>query len=134
MRHTLPLSFFERQGADFAAAVLAIALEVDPSRGTVTIDNTSAEFAAVCRQYRAAASRRASSPPKPPKPWPLAARTVAKLRRDGETGVGDTLARLIGSVKGDRMARWYTRMTGRDCGCADGQAALNQRYPYPPPR
>lgn len=68
-------------------------------------------------------------PQKKSAPWPLLARVVRRLRSDGETGVGDTLKRLISYVGGE----WYKaamEALGRPCGCADRQRWLNQRYPY----
>ena len=64
-----------------------------------------------------------------PRPWPLAARVLRGLRRPGEKGVGDTLARIIGNMGGDAFKRWSKRL-GFNCHCDDRQAALNSRWSY----
>jgi hypothetical protein len=35
---------------------------------------------------------------------------------------------MLGSA-GEAFKRYYKVITGRDCGCSDRQAALNQRFP-----
>jgi hypothetical protein len=70
------------------------------------------------------------------KPWPLAARLVARCRQRGDQGVGDTVRQLIKGIKGDvtvKMALWFCRrLTGRPCrcGCDSRRAWLNNVYPY----
>lgn len=69
----------------------------------------------------------------PAKNWPWAARLLASRRRDGEIGVGDTLHRYIGTVLmgGDAiLKRWFTRLTGDDCGCDYRKEILNEMFPY----
>jgi hypothetical protein len=39
---------------------------------------------------------------------------------------GDVLEKIICRVGADRLATWWTKMTGHDCGCADRQAWLNR--------
>lgn len=70
-------------------------------------------------------------PPPPPdrSQWPLHARLFYRLRREGERGVGDTVARLLGAA-GEKFKVVYKKITGNDCGCADRQASLNTLYPY----
>ncbi|MDA8378927.1 MAG: hypothetical protein M0Z50_18195 [Planctomycetia bacterium] len=62
--------------------------------------------------------------------WPWAARAIGKWRVDAEQGVGDTLTRILGAGGGEVYKRWYKRITGRECGCSDRQARLNQTFPY----
>jgi hypothetical protein len=62
--------------------------------------------------------------------WPVWARAIARKRIESETGVGDTVARIIAPVGGDVFKVWYRKATGRDCRCLQRQAGLNQRYPY----
>jgi hypothetical protein len=74
----------------------------------------------------------APEPEKPPETiprekWPMAVRVVARMAKDGERGVGDTLARLI--VGGEQFKRLMKRV-GVDCGCAARQSHLNALYPY----
>lgn len=61
--------------------------------------------------------------------WPLFARLLAKGRGPGDVGLGDTIARIIGDT-GERFKRVYKRLTGSDCGCANRQAKLNERFKY----
>jgi hypothetical protein len=67
--------------------------------------------------------------PVPRDQWPLAVRVVARLKRDGEPGIGTTLARLIAGVGGEQYKRLMKRI-GIDCGCAARQAMLDATYPY----
>jgi hypothetical protein len=62
--------------------------------------------------------------------WPALARTIAVLRREGDAGIGDTVARCLHLVGADTIAKAYELITGRECGCSDRQAALNAIYPY----
>lgn len=62
--------------------------------------------------------------------WPLLARMVAMAKADGDTGLGDTIARNLGRFGADAMKRLYRRITGADCGCGDRQRTLNIKYPY----
>lgn len=65
-----------------------------------------------------------------PGTWPLAVRAVARLRIPQDRGVGDTVARHASRFGGDFVKRLLKRLTGRDCGCANRQAWLNQHYAY----
>ena len=60
--------------------------------------------------------------------WPDLLRTVAKLRRPNETGIGDTIHRLIPLA--DEFEKWFLRFIGHSCGCADRREWLNLRYPF----
>lgn len=70
-------------------------------------------------------------PPLPRSAWPLLARAVAKLAKPEDKGIGDVVARMAGAVGGETMSEWYTRLTGKECGCASRQNALNAMYPFP---
>ena len=65
--------------------------------------------------------------PVPRDKWPIGVKLIAEARKPGDTGVGDTVHRLI--PKADELIAWMKRI-GIDCGCADRRAALNQRFPY----
>ncbi len=85
--------------------------------------------------------------------WPRLARWVASLRRDGESGVGDTVHRLLAPTGAEAVAaRWpklanragfiimrmlgpnidsaVVHLMGKTCGCADRKAKLNATYRY----
>ena len=59
--------------------------------------------------------------------WPRILKLIASRRKPGESGLGDTIHRLI--PKSDeliaRLKAW-----GIDCGCRDRVIWLNLRYPY----
>lgn len=67
---------------------------------------------------------------KPVSEWPLWAKALYKVRREGEKGVGDTIVRLIGKDRSDLFKAWFKRKVGKDCGCSDRQEWLNRHYPY----
>jgi hypothetical protein len=60
----------------------------------------------------------------------MAAR-ITRRRRPGETGVGDTLERIIAAKGGDFFKKAYKKLMGRSCGCGDAKARLNREFPYP---
>jgi hypothetical protein len=75
----------------------------------------------------------ATPPETDPKKWPLLARAVSRLRSDVDRGLGDTIQRHLARFGGEALKRFYTRLTGHDCGCGDRQAALNLLFPYSDP-
>lgn len=86
------------------------------------------------RQYRAYWSGHPlpEEPPPDPTRWPLAARALARLRGPRDRGLGDTAARVLKRFGADKLAWLYRKLTGRECGCWNRQAALNTAFPYPP--
>ncbi len=60
--------------------------------------------------------------------WPLWARIAVKFRKPGETGIGDTIHRMI--PKADAFKKWFDRKFGQSCGCTERQRWLNARVPY----
>lgn len=62
--------------------------------------------------------------------WPLFIRVIAKFEKSGETGVGDTVVRLIGKGRSDAFKKWFDRKFGKSCGCTERQRWLNARFPY----
>ena len=62
--------------------------------------------------------------------WPTLAVWTANLARAGETGVGDTIHRLLSRAGAQAIAMAFTRITGQACGCSDRQQRLNKLYPY----
>jgi len=75
----------------------------------------------------------APEPPGGVESWPWAAQLLARQRKPADRGLGDTLAHFLGKFGADAFKRWYRKLTGADCGCADRQAALNARFAYPAP-
>ncbi len=51
------------------------------------------------------------------------------LAIEGERGLGDVAARLIGPIGGDLYKKWFKKMTGEHCGCSERQEDLNMIYP-----
>jgi hypothetical protein len=45
-------------------------------------------------------------------------------------GLGDTVAKITHATGLDKLAALYTEITGRPCGCAQRQDALNKLFPY----
>ena len=45
-------------------------------------------------------------------------------------GLGDTIAKFTHATGIDKVAEFYTRVTGKDCGCKGRQEALNKLVPY----
>lgn len=45
-------------------------------------------------------------------------------------GLGDTVEKIAKATGLDKVAQVYTKVTGKDCGCAKRKAALNQAVPY----
>lgn len=89
------------------------------------------ERVAALRENRPHAEN-AAAPVGPVKParWPWCWRLLALLRTKADRGVGDTVARLLGYVGGERLKRWHRRLTKKDCGCQGRQGRLNRLYPY----
>lgn len=62
--------------------------------------------------------------------WPLWARSIARLRAQGDQGVGDTVERIIGPDNGDKLKAWYQKTFHRVCGCDGRKADWNIKYNY----
>jgi len=67
--------------------------------------------------------------PKKPKPRPLLIRGISRQRIDSDTGVGDTVERLLAKMGGDQF-KWVMARLGVNCGCEDRKQYLNRVYPY----
>lgn len=88
-----------------------------------TVDVT-AEAAAVER----AAAAVTPLDPVPPDQWPAWANAVAKLKVDGDAGVGSTIQRLLGTA--GVMIKALLAGFGIPCGCDQRRAAWDTIYPY----
>lgn len=71
-----------------------------------------------------------SATPQRARNWPAWAMAIKRLSVEGERGVGDTVARVIGPIGGDAWKLWFKTLTGKSCGCERRQADLNAAYPY----
>lgn len=60
--------------------------------------------------------------------WLLSSR-LSMLRKPGEKGIGDTVARIFAKFGGDKF-KWVFKQLNINCGCEDRQKALNERFPY----
>lgn len=60
--------------------------------------------------------------------WPSWAITIAKWKKDGDVGVGDTTARKLG-VLGEAV-KASLKALGIDCECEFRQELWNRKYPY----
>lgn len=49
---------------------------------------------------------------------------------DESRGLGDTVAKITHATGLDKLAELYTSLTGKPCGCAGRQDALNKLFPY----
>jgi hypothetical protein len=85
----------------------------------------------------ARAPQRASHAPQQPSPrpvprdeWPAWVRGVASRRKEGEAGVGDTLARLFNPLGAGDAYKAMRKMLGMPCSCERDQERLNTLYPY----
>src|SRR5271157_1363303 len=45
-------------------------------------------------------------------------------------GLGDTIAKITHATGLDKLSELYTQITGKPCGCAERQEALNKLFPY----
>ncbi len=67
--------------------------------------------------------------PVPSKDWPLWAKALAMIAKPEDKGIGDVVARTIGSENSDAFKKWYKATTGKDCGCTGRQRRWNIEYP-----
>jgi hypothetical protein len=80
--------------------------------GPVVNQNTASKKAKVVQFSRGAITQR-----------------IIALRKPGEIGLGDTVARIFAKFGGDQF-KWISKQLGINCGCNDRQAALNAWFPY----
>ncbi len=67
--------------------------------------------------------------PIPRKDWPLWAKALAMIAKPEDKGIGDVVARTIGSENSEAFKKWYKATTGKDCGCTGRQLRWNIEYP-----
>ena len=66
----------------------------------------------------------------PDRPLPHKLPTPDMAVRQQSRGLGDTVAKITHATRVDELAKLYTQITGRPCGCAERQEALNKLFPY----
>ena len=79
---------------------------------------------------------RPGNPPRINRQWPVWARKTAQIAKPEDSGLGDTIARIIGGFGGNAFKLWFKATFKADCGCDARQEHLNWRFPYeaaPPP-
>ena len=78
------------------------------------------------------AQRAATIEPIPRVEWPGWANLIAVVRSGSDTGIGDTVARVVGPVGGVKFKKWHRLVFGRDCACEKRREQWNAQYPYAP--
>jgi len=68
--------------------------------------------------------------PVPRDEWPLWARALSLVKADGDSGVGDTIARTVGPIGGDKFKEWHRKVFDKECDCTKRQARFNAQFPY----
>lgn len=61
--------------------------------------------------------------------WPLILEPFKLLAKDGDKGLGDIVARVIGPIGGDAFKKWHFQLFGKPCSCGDRQDLLNEDFP-----
>ncbi len=69
--------------------------------------------------------------PIPRKQWPELIKQISDLQADGDTGVGDTVHRELGSA--GTAIKVILKAAGVACGCDTRRNEWNQKYPYEVP-
>lgn len=68
--------------------------------------------------------------PQPRDKWPLWVRAIALLKKSTDSGVGDTVARVVGDFGGDAFKSWHIATFGVSCSCDVRQESWNTLYSY----
>lgn len=66
---------------------------------------------------------------KPSPAWPLMLSPLKLLAKEGDRGLGDIVARVVGPIGGDAFKRWHFKIFGKPCSCGDRQDFLNADFP-----
>lgn len=51
------------------------------------------------------------------------------MAKNGDRGLGDIVARVVGPIGGEAFKRWFQKLFGRSCGCQERQDEWNVQYP-----
>ena len=65
-----------------------------------------------------------------PAEWPWWAKAIALLKKDGDSGVGDTVERVIGPANSAAFQAWYLATFKKSCRCSQRKAEWNARFKY----
>lgn len=88
-----------------------------------------------CFEGREVYRNRFSDPPtfaqrgKPSPDWGFLLTPLKLMAKDGDRGLGDILARIVGPIGGDLFKVWYKKIFGKTCGCQERQEDWNLQYP-----
>lgn len=67
----------------------------------------------------------------PWKQWPPWTKALRVLRTSADSGLGDTVERIIGPAQSKAFREWYRLTFDAECGCAERKMKWNAMYPYP---
>lgn len=68
--------------------------------------------------------------PLPCDQWPLWSKALKQFATENDTGIGDTVARMIGDENSAAFEAWYLATFGKSCGCPGRRKQWNLTYPY----
>lgn len=61
--------------------------------------------------------------------WPKTLIPFKLLAREGDTGLGDVVTRVIGLIGGVAFETWYKKVFKKPCGCENRKTWLNKKFP-----
>ena len=67
--------------------------------------------------------------PVPREQWPLWAKALALASTDADSGIGDTVRRIIGNFASDAFKTWHKVTFGRSCDCQARRERWNAQFP-----
>jgi hypothetical protein len=62
--------------------------------------------------------------------WPLWAKAIKAVRSEQDSGVGDTVERIIGKENSDAYKKWHKSLFGKPCNCSKRKENWNNVYSY----
>jgi hypothetical protein len=68
--------------------------------------------------------------PIPFESWPLWAKAMSKFKNHSDSGVGDTVERIIGKDNSEAYKKFYKQAFGNMCGCNGRKLDWNRKYKY----
>lgn len=70
--------------------------------------------------------------PLPYDQWPLWAKAFKQFATENDTGIGDTIARIIGEETSAAFEAWHLATFGKPCGCKGRRKRWNLIYALSP--